>query len=117
MNVRPASLAEALARAQALERTVSTVRPGAGGASGSTVGKAAGAGGGFGEALKGAIDSVSQAQNASSELQKRFQMEDPTANLEQVMVQMNRSQVAFQAAVTVRNRLVSAYTDIMNMQV
>jgi len=33
------------------------------------------------------------------------------------MIAMNKSQVGFQAALTVRNRLVQAYTDIMNMQV
>jgi flagellar hook-basal body complex protein FliE len=33
------------------------------------------------------------------------------------MVAMQKAQIGFQAAVTVRNRLVSAYTDIMNMQV
>jgi len=30
---------------------------------------------------------------------------------------MQKAQVSFQAALTVRNRLVAAYTDIMNMQV
>ena len=33
------------------------------------------------------------------------------------MIAMNKSQVGFTAALTVRNRLVQAYTDIMNMQV
>ena len=40
-----------------------------------------------------------------------------TVSLEDTMVAMQKAQVGFQAAVTVRNRLVSAYTDIMNMQV
>jgi flagellar hook-basal body complex protein FliE len=30
---------------------------------------------------------------------------------------MQKAQIGFQAAVTVRNKLVSAYTDIMNMPV
>ena len=41
----------------------------------------------------------------------------PGATLEQTMVAMQKAQIGFQAAVTVRNKLVSAYTDIMNMQV
>jgi len=41
----------------------------------------------------------------------------PGATLEQTMVSMQKAQIGFQAAVTVRNKLVAAYTDIMNMQV
>jgi flagellar hook-basal body complex protein FliE len=37
--------------------------------------------------------------------------------LEETMIAMQKSQIGFQAAMTVRNRLVSAYTDVMNMQV
>ncbi len=51
------------------------------------------------------------------------QLELPSAALadyaarEQTMVSMQKAQIGFQAAVTVRNKLVSAYTDIMNMPV
>ncbi|MET0507086.1 MAG: flagellar hook-basal body complex protein FliE, partial [Burkholderiaceae bacterium] len=41
----------------------------------------------------------------------------PGATLEETMVSMQKAQIAFTSAVTVRNRLVSAYTDIMNMNV
>jgi flagellar hook-basal body complex protein FliE len=56
-------------------------------------------------------------QAQSSQLQRRFQMEDPNVSLEQTMVAMQKSQIAFQSALQVRNRLVQAYSDIMNMQV
>lgn len=71
----------------------------------------------FGSALQEALHKVSALQEDSASMQKAFQQGLPGASLEQTMVSMQKSQIAFQAAVTVRNRLVSAYTDIMNMQV
>ena len=50
-------------------------------------------------------------------LQRELQLDNPTVSLEQTMVAMNKSQIGFTAALTVRNRLVQAYSDIMNMQV
>ena len=72
---------------------------------------------GFATALKGALHSVSAAQNHSSGLQREVQMENPAVSLEETMVAMQKAQVGFQAALHVRNRMVQAYTDIMNMQV
>jgi flagellar hook-basal body complex protein FliE len=73
--------------------------------------------GGFSQLLSKALEGSSQAQTQASELQQKFQMGDPAVSLEQTMVAMQKSQIALQATVTVRNRLVSAYTDIMNMPV
>ena len=71
----------------------------------------------FGSALDKALSEVSEVQNQSVKLQEAYQRGDPSVSLEQTMVSMQKSQVAFQATLTVRNRLVAAYTDIMNMQV
>lgn len=76
-----------------------------------------GAEGGFSGALKSALTSVSAAQNESGRLQKEVQMENPTVSLEQTMVAIQKAQIGFQATLHVRNRMVQAYTDIMNMQV
>jgi flagellar hook-basal body complex protein FliE len=46
-----------------------------------------------------------------------FQTDPGSVSLEDAMVAMQKSQIGFQSALHVRNRLVSAYTDIMNMQV
>lgn len=86
------------------------------------VGGAGGVGGAdspvsFSGALKDALQDVSKLQEESVSLQRGFLMGDESASLEQTMMAMQKSQVAFQAALTVRNRLVSAYTDIMNMPV
>lgn len=72
---------------------------------------------GFSTALKGALQSVSAAQNRSGDLQKEVQMENPSVSLEETMVAIQKAQIGFQATLHVRNRMVQAYTDIMNMQV
>lgn len=73
--------------------------------------------GGFTATLSKAIDNVSRVQNESGELQRAFEMGDPRADLARVMVAMQQSQVAFRATVEVRNRLVQAYQDVMNMPI
>ncbi|TSE25164.1 flagellar hook-basal body complex protein FliE [Tepidimonas aquatica] len=72
---------------------------------------------GFGDALRNALREVSAAQQHASELQNRVQMGDRSASLEQTMVAMQKAQIGFQAALHVRNRMMQAYTDVMNMQV
>ena len=73
--------------------------------------------GGFSGALKTALTSVSQTQNESARLQREVQMENPSVSLEETMVAIQKAQIGFQATLHVRNRMVQAYTDIMNMQV
>lgn len=73
--------------------------------------------GGFGQALQSALQSVSSAQNHSSQLQREVQLENPAVSLEQTMLAMQKAQIGFQATLQVRNRLVQAYSDVMNMQV
>ena len=72
---------------------------------------------GFSGALKGALQAVSAAQNRSTSMQTEVQMDNPSVSLEETMVAMQKAQIGFQATLHVRNRMVQAYTDIMNMQV
>ena len=51
----------------------------------------------------------------SGELTRAFELGEPGADLAKVMVAAQQSQVAFRATVEVRNRLVQAYQDVMNM--
>jgi len=74
-------------------------------------------GGGFQQALTQALGSVSRSQNDAARLQREVQMDNPTVSLEETMVAMQKAQIGFQATLTVRNRLVQAYSEIMNMQV
>lgn len=75
------------------------------------------AAGGFRSAMADALKDVSRNQLEAQHLQREFSLDNPTVSLEGTMVAMQKSQIGFQAAVQVRNRLLSAYTDIMNMQV
>ena len=73
--------------------------------------------GNFSQTFREALKSVSQAQNQATQMQREVALDNPTVGLEQTMVAMQKAQIGFQAALQVRNRLVQAYSDIMNMQV
>jgi flagellar hook-basal body complex protein FliE len=72
---------------------------------------------GFGDLVKAALDQASRAQSASTTLQQRYLAEDPTVGLEETMIAMQKASIGFQAVVQARNKLVAAYTEIMNMSV
>jgi len=74
-------------------------------------------GGSFRTAMTEALQGVSQSQNEAQRLQREVSLDNPTVSLEQTMVAMQKAQLGFQATLQVRNRLVSAYSEIMNMQV
>jgi flagellar hook-basal body complex protein FliE len=71
----------------------------------------------FGEAINDALNNVSAAQGDASTLSREFQLENPNVSLEETMIALQKASLGFQAAVQVRNKLVTAYNDIMNMQV
>lgn len=71
----------------------------------------------FQTAFTGALKSISAAQHQASQMQREVQFDNPTVSLEETMIAMQKAQLGFQSAVQVRNKLVQAYTDIMNMQV
>ncbi len=77
----------------------------------------AAAGASFQNAMTQALRSVSHSQNEASTLQRELQLDNPNVSLEQTMIAMQKSQIGFQATLAVRNRLVQAYSDVMNMQV
>jgi flagellar hook-basal body complex protein FliE len=71
----------------------------------------------FATLLSKGIDSVNQAEQHASQLSTALQRGEPGVELSQVMVEMQKANVSFRALTEVRNRLVSAYQEIMNMQV
>ncbi len=71
----------------------------------------------FQSAMTQALRGVSQQQMEADRLQREVQLDNPTVSLEETMVAMQKAQIGFQATLQVRNRLVQAYSDIMNMQV
>ena len=71
----------------------------------------------FGQALKAAIDQVSAAQQQAQQLTQEFASGDSNVNLQDVMVNLQKASLSFQQMVQVRNKLVTAYQDVMNMPV
>lgn len=73
--------------------------------------------GSFQVAMTQALKAVSAQQMEAGRLQRELQLDNPQVSLEQTMIAMQRAQIGFQATLQVRNRLVQAYSEIMNMQV
>jgi len=71
----------------------------------------------FSDALKAQLDSVNKTQVDAEHLNERFAAGDDKVSLSDTMISMQKASISFQATVQVRNKLVSAYHDIMNMQV
>jgi len=71
----------------------------------------------FSDALKASLQNVSSTQIQAEQMGQRFAAGDDSVSLSDTMISMQKASIAFQATVQVRNKLVSAYHDIMNMQV
>jgi len=71
----------------------------------------------FANLLRQGIDSVNQSQQSATALATAFEKGTPGVELPQVMLEMQKATVSFRALTEVRNRLVNAYQEIMNMPV
>ncbi|MFB9887577.1 flagellar hook-basal body complex protein FliE [Balneatrix alpica] len=71
----------------------------------------------FGDMLKQAMESVNSQQTKASQMSKAYEMGDPNVDLPQVMIELQKASVSFQAMTQVRNKLLEAYKEIMNMPV
>ena len=71
----------------------------------------------FADMLGQAINKVSDTQQASSQLATAFEIGKSGVDLTDVMVASQKASVSFQALTQVRNKLVQAYQDIMQMPV
>jgi flagellar hook-basal body complex protein FliE len=67
--------------------------------------------------LKKSIDAVNTQQQQATQLAEAFERGDKQADLAQVMIQMQKSNLSFQAMTQVRNKLVQAYQEIMSMPI
>ena len=71
----------------------------------------------FSSVLKNTLDGVAQSQEKSESLQKAFVMGDDKVSLSDTMIAMQKAGINLQTTIQVRNKVVQAYNDIMNMQV
>jgi flagellar hook-basal body complex protein FliE len=70
---------------------------------------------GFADLLKASIDGVNKTQAAASEMAAALERGDANVGLPEVMIALQKASLSFQAMTEVRNRLVTAYQEIMNM--
>tara|TARA_B100000131_G_C18065839_1_gene592453 strand:+ start:809 stop:1153 length:345 start_codon:yes stop_codon:yes gene_type:complete len=70
----------------------------------------------FLQSIKNAIDDVSDSQLKSAELTKNFEL-GLENDLTKVMINQQLASLGFQMTLNVRNKVLSAYKDIMNMPV
>lgn len=71
----------------------------------------------FTELLKSAVDTVNQHQSQAKAMVTAYERGEPGIDLSEVMIQAQKASVSFQAMTQVRNRLVTAYEDIMKMPI
>ena len=82
-----------------------------------TAGPAGATGPSFAALLQQGLDQVNSTQNRASSIAAAFERGTPGVELPQVMLEMQKANISFRATVEVRNKLVNAYQEIMNMPV
>ncbi|MFA5372141.1 MAG: flagellar hook-basal body complex protein FliE [Sideroxydans sp.] len=78
---------------------------------------AASGGADFANVLKSSLDGVNRTQREAEAMQQAFVLGDDKVSLSDTMIAMQKANLSFQTAIQVRNKVVAAYNDIMNMQV
>ncbi len=71
----------------------------------------------FSNILKNSINKVNETQISAEMMAKNLAAGDTSQNLHEVMMAMQTASISFQQMVQVRNKMVSAYQEVMNMQV
>lgn len=71
----------------------------------------------FAGLMRQAIDKVNTQNKTADDLKEKLELGDPNVELSEVMIQAQKASLAFQAMTQVRNKLVEAYKDVMNMPI
>ena len=71
----------------------------------------------FGDLMKTTLNAVNEAQQESAGLKAGFENGTTDKSLAEVMIASQKANLSFRAVTEVRNKLVTAYQDIMNMPV
>ncbi|MDE1181211.1 flagellar hook-basal body complex protein FliE [Paraburkholderia sp.] len=103
--------------ASALQQMQTMAAQAAGGSASVTNDSSAASAGGFASALKASIDKISGDQQHAVGEAQAFEVGSSNVSLNDVMVDMQKANVGFQFGLQVRNKLVSAYNDIMQISV
>jgi flagellar hook-basal body complex protein FliE len=111
MTLPVSPLASALAQMQSMATEAASNSQQAAGASGAATA------GGFAAALKASLDKISDDQQQAVGESQAFELGASNVSLNDVMVDMQKANLGFQFGLQVRNKLVSAYTDLMQISV
>jgi len=71
----------------------------------------------FSDLLRTSIDKVNDMQESAASAAEAFEVGAPDVTLPEVMIALQKANLSFQAMTEVRNRLVSAYQEVMNMPI
>jgi flagellar hook-basal body complex protein FliE len=71
----------------------------------------------FAALMKNSVDHVSTLQNQATALADAYEAGDKSVDLTKVMLEVQKAGLAFHAMTEVRNKLIDAYTQVMNMSV
>jgi flagellar hook-basal body complex protein FliE len=71
----------------------------------------------FADALKSSLGEVNQIQQKAQDMGDQFAAGNDNISISDVMIATQKASISLQATVQVRNKMVAAYTDIMNMQI
>jgi len=71
----------------------------------------------FASLMKDSVDRIAAMQNQATALASAYETGDKSVDLTKVMLEVQKADLAFRAMTQVRNKLVDAYTQVMNMSV
>ena len=71
----------------------------------------------FASLMKSSVDHIAAMQNQASSLAQAYESGDKSVDLTKVMLEVQKAGLAFRAMTQVRNKLLDAYTQVMNMSV
>ena len=71
----------------------------------------------FANLMKNSIDHIAGMQNQATALADAYETGDKSIDLTKVMLEVQKAGLAFRAMTEVRNKLIDAYTQVMNMSV
>ena len=72
---------------------------------------------GFGTLLKDAVSQVNETQTTAAQMKRDFETGANDRSLAEVMIASQKADLSFRAMTEVRNKLITAYQEIMNMPV
>ena len=71
----------------------------------------------FAALMKDSVDRIASMQNQATQLSSAYESGDKSVDLTKVMLEVQKADLAFRAMTQVRNKLLDAYTQVMNMSV